>query len=101
MKAMHNEKAADTSKSQFIEGGALLSRKELARALNGLGYPITSQTLATKAVRGGGPPFRKFGARAVLYRWSEAVAWAEGKLSAPVNSTSEALPLRDSTPSNS
>ena len=33
-------------------------------------------TLATKATRGGGPPFQKFGSRA-LYRWADASAVGE------------------------
>jgi len=39
--------------------------------------------------RGGGPPFRHFGAR-VLYKWSDALAWGEGRLSPPRHSASEA-----------
>ena len=68
---------------------ALLRRKTTAEALTEVGYPVSEKTLATKAVRGGGPPYRKFG-RAVLYYWPDALAWAEGRLSAPRRSTSEA-----------
>ena len=50
--------------------------------------PGQAKTLATKATRGGGPPYRKFGLR-VLYRWGDALAWAEGRLSAACCSTSE------------
>ena len=39
------------------------------------GFPVTEATLATKATRGGGPPFQKFGSRA-LYRWADALLWA-------------------------
>jgi hypothetical protein len=67
---------------------ALLRRKLTAEALTAAGYPVSEKTLATKAVRGGGPPYRTFG-RTVLYRWGEALAWAEGRLSAPRCSTSE------------
>jgi len=40
------------------------------------------------ATRGGGPPYRTFG-RTVLYKWSEALGWAESRLSAPRRTTSE------------
>ena len=74
----------------------LLRRKATAEALTKAGYPVSEKTLATKATRGGGPPYRTFG-RAVLYRWGDAVAWAEGRLSAPRRSTSEADALRHTT----
>jgi hypothetical protein len=59
---------------------ALLGRKELAGALSSLGFRITASTLATKATRGGGPKYQPWGRRRVLYLWSDAVAWAEGRL---------------------
>ena len=68
---------------------SLLRRKATAEALTKAGFPISEKTLATKAVRGGGPLYRTFG-RTVLYRWSDALAWAEGRLSAPRRSSSEA-----------
>ncbi len=68
---------------------ARLRRKQTADALTALGFPCSDKTLATKATRGGGPPYRLFG-RIPLYRWGDAVAWAEGKLTAPRHSTSEA-----------
>lgn len=72
---------------------ALLRRKATAEALTEAGYPVSGKTLATKAVRGGGPTYHVFG-RTVLYRWSDALAWAEGRLSAPRRSTSEADAVR-------
>ena len=54
---------------------ALLTRDRTAEALTEAGFPVKSKTLATKATRGGGPPFSKFGPRA-LYRWDDALAWA-------------------------
>jgi hypothetical protein len=66
----------------------LLTRKQAAEALTARGYPTSERTLATKATRGGGPPFHKFGPRA-LYRWGDALAWAEGRLTSPRRSTSE------------
>lgn len=68
---------------------ARLPRDGTAEALTEAGFPITTATLATKATRGGGPPYESFGSRAI-YRWGNALAWAEGRLSAPRNSTSEA-----------
>ena len=64
---------------------ALLTRDALAAALTAKGYPVRPKTLSTLASRPGktgGPPFRHFGAR-VLYRWSDAILWAERRLSAP------------------
>jgi hypothetical protein len=67
----------------------LLTRKVAAAALAEAGFPVAEKTLATKATRGGGPPFQKFGPRA-LYRWGDALQWAQSRLSAPMHSTSEA-----------
>ena len=67
----------------------LLTRKATAEALNAAGYPVRPATLATKASRGGGPPFRRFG-RIPLYRWGDTLDWAQSRLSAPMRSTSEA-----------
>jgi hypothetical protein len=68
---------------------ALLRRSALAAALTAKGYPIATATLATQATRGGGPPYRSFG-RAAIYRWGDALTWAEGRLSAPRCNTSVA-----------
>lgn len=67
---------------------ALLTREQVGVALRAAGFPVASKTLATMATRGGGPSYRRFGAR-VLYRWDETLAWAEARLSGPVHSTSE------------
>jgi len=67
----------------------LLRRAELAAALTEAGFPIATATLATMAVRGGGPPFQYFG-RIPIYRWGAGLGWARGRLSKPVSSTSEA-----------
>jgi hypothetical protein len=67
---------------------ALLLRVPTAAALTAAGYPVKPKTLATKATRGGGPPYRRFGQRA-LYRWGDALAWAQDRLSAPRGNTSE------------
>ncbi len=67
---------------------ALLTREQTAKALTASGFPITKATLATKASRGGAPPYRTFG-RTVLYRWGDSLAWARARLSAPRRNTSE------------
>ena len=68
---------------------ALLTRKAVAEALTTAGYPIASATLATKATRGGGAPYSLFSGRA-LYRWADALAWAQAQMTTPRCSTSEA-----------
>ena len=67
----------------------LLPRDQAAAALTDAGFPTQPATLATKATRGGGPPFQKYGSR-VLYRWGSTLDWAQSRLSPPINSTSEA-----------
>jgi hypothetical protein len=67
---------------------ALLERDATAAALTASGYRTSPATLATKAVRGGGPPFRRYG-RKPIYRWGDALEWARSRLSRRVNSTSE------------
>jgi hypothetical protein len=71
-----------------VNPDSLLTRDRTAEALTEAGFPVKAKTLATKATRGGGPPYRKFGLR-VLYRWGDALAWAEGRLTATYCSTSE------------
>jgi hypothetical protein len=71
------------------DADALLRRKAVAVALTEAGYPIAAATLATMAVRGGGPPYVLFG-RIPLYRWGEVHAWAAGRLTAPRRSSAEA-----------
>jgi hypothetical protein len=68
---------------------ALLTRDQTAAALTDAGFPVKPKTLATKATRGGGPPYRLFGARP-LYRWGDSLAWAQSRLSEPRHSTAEA-----------
>jgi hypothetical protein len=60
---------------------ALLRRRQTAAALTEAGFPTSEATLATKATRGGGPPFRRFG-RVPLYLWAESLEWAQSRLSA-------------------
>ena len=66
----------------------LLTRDRAAAALSAAGYITSPATLATKASRGGGPPYRSYNGRA-LYRWADLLAWAESRTSAPRHSMSE------------
>jgi hypothetical protein len=77
-----------TNINDALPPSALLRRKRCAEALTAHGFPVAEKTLATKASRGGGPAYRKFG-RLVLYQWADALAWAEAQLSPPVGSSSE------------
>jgi hypothetical protein len=70
------------------ENDALLTRERVARALTEAGFPTSPKTLATKATRGGGPPYRKYSNRP-LYRWGDSLAWAISRLGPIVTSTSE------------
>lgn len=69
----------------------LLTREQTAAALTEAGYPVRPKTLATKASRPGAtgaPPYSLFGARA-LYRWGDAIAWAQHLLSPTRTNTAE------------
>jgi len=76
-----------------VDLDAKLSRKATAKALRAKGFPVSEATLATYATRGGGPAYRLFGRRS-LYTWRDALAWAEGRLTMPITSTSEAARVR-------
>jgi hypothetical protein len=65
-----------------------LTRRQLAERLTAEGFPISPATLATKATRGGGPKFQRFG-RIPLYRWGDALQWAQSRLTKLVATTSE------------
>jgi hypothetical protein len=69
----------------------LLTRERTAAALTAAGFPTKSKTLATKATRGGGPPYRLYSARA-LYRWGDALDWARSRLTPLIHSASERHP---------
>jgi hypothetical protein len=75
--------------NMIIDPEARLTRTAVAAALTAKGFPVRAATLATKATRGGGPPYQLFGARP-LYRWADALEWAQSRLSPPRRSTSEA-----------
>jgi hypothetical protein len=78
---------------ETLPGTTLLRREDCAHALTLAGFRTSPKTLASKASRGGGPPYHKFG-RTVLYRWSEVLAWAEGRLSPALTSSSEVDAIR-------
>lgn len=67
----------------------LLTRDAVASALTAAGYAVSPKTLATKATRGGGPPYSRFNGR-TLYRWGDALAWARAQTSDAHCSTAEA-----------
>ena len=76
--------------AQLSDGlDTLLTRTRIAEALTSAGYPTSPATLATKVTRGGGPPYRMYGPRA-LYRWGDALEWAQSRMSQPRRSSSEA-----------
>ena len=91
---------ADAAKGATVAAGfrsavpsdpdTLLRRGDAAAALTAAGYPVSPATLATKAVRGGGPAYVLFG-RVPLYRWGDALEWARSRTSPPRRSTSEAV----------
>jgi hypothetical protein len=82
---------SDTAKTPLIrkDPDTLLGRFETADALTEAGFRTSPATLATKASRGGGPPFRRWG-RIPLYRWGDSLDWARSRLGPPMRSTSEA-----------
>ena len=72
-----------------IDPDTLLTRAATAQALTEAGFPTAKATLATKACRGGGPPFQLYG-RIPLYQWGTSLAWAQSRLSKAMRTTSEA-----------
>ena len=83
--------------AELRDENTLLTRDMAAAALTAAGFPVKPTTLATKATRGGGPPYRLFGTRP-LYRWGDALHWAQGRMSAPRLNTSANEALRSMTP---
>jgi hypothetical protein len=67
---------------------AKLGREAAAEALSEIGYRTAPATLATKASRGLGPPYVRYGNR-VLYRWGDLKAWAEASSTPGIPSASE------------
>jgi hypothetical protein len=71
-----------------VDPKTFLTRFQVAEALEACGIPLSYDTLATKATRGGGPPFRIFGKSAV-YQWGDVVAWVLETMGEPARTTSE------------
>jgi hypothetical protein len=90
----HVENPIDT---RGLEPDRMLSRHATAAILSAMGFRITPATLATKASRGGGPPYQLFG-RTTIYRWGSALAWAESLLTPPRAACSKAKIRRRSRP---
>jgi hypothetical protein len=68
---------------------AYLRRRAAAEYLReSCGIPCSEKTLAKLACIGGGPVYRRFG-RIPLYLTADLDAYAEAKISKPVQSTSE------------
>jgi hypothetical protein len=65
-----------------------LTRAEAAQHLTERGLPITKNTLQKMATVGGGPPYARFGNRAI-YEPGVLDQWAEQKISPPQRSTSD------------
>jgi hypothetical protein len=65
-----------------------LRRKQAAEYLRSKYGHGAERTLAKLASLGGGPIYRKFG-RIVVYDSADLDAWALGRLSAPLRSTSD------------
>ena len=71
-----------------IPADARLSRKHIAQALTDCGFPTSEKTLATKASRGGGPPYQRYG-RIAIYTWSKTIDWILAELGKPARNASE------------
>jgi hypothetical protein len=64
-------------------------RKQAADFLTEAGFPIKASYLEKLATVGGGPVYELWG-RQAIYTADNLLAWAEGRLSAPRSSTSDA-----------
>lgn len=79
-----------------IDPDARYTRKGSAKALTNNGYLTSEGSLMTMASRGGGPKFRKFGAR-VIYQGADLIAWAEARTSPPLTCSADLAPERRTT----
>jgi hypothetical protein len=70
-----------------------LSRGEAARMLSSWGLITAAGTLATKACRGGGPPYHLYNGRAI-YEATALRTWALTTVSVAASSTTEHAALR-------
>ena len=69
---------------------AFLRRSEAGQYLKAKYGFCSERSLAKLACLGGGPAYRKLGQRTVLYAPADLDDWAEGLMSRPVRSTSDA-----------
>jgi hypothetical protein len=74
--------AREAVQAAGFDSDAMLTRRAAAAFLRGRGFPVAEATLATKATRGGGPPYSLWSGRA-LYRAGDLLDWARASLSAP------------------
>jgi hypothetical protein len=83
-KEMNRSKPVTRQKLTRVEASAYLRQHH--------GLRCKPATLAKLATRGGGPKYRKQGARVVIYDSTDLDIWAESKLTTSVTSTSELPP---------
>jgi hypothetical protein len=71
-----------------VDPQTFMTRFQLAETLELCGIPLSYETLANKATKGGGPPFRIFG-KSPVYQWGDVVAWLRETMGEPARTTSE------------
>ena len=69
-----------------------LNRGQAAEYVRRKGLPCAKTTLAKLACVGGGPNFRKFGKKNVVYTVFDLDVWIKGRLTEPVANTSDLVP---------
>lgn len=67
----------------------LLTRQQAAEFLTANGFPTSKATLAKRACLGGGPTYQDYNGKS-MYSPENLLKWAESRLSAPRQSTSDA-----------
>lgn len=89
-KQVRKFKMSEINKTEIIKNyRPRLRRKQVPQYLAEIhGIDITKKTLEAYATRGGGP-LMQYAGRIPLYRIQDLDDWANGRLSAPVNSTAE------------
>jgi len=65
-----------------------VTRKDAARILTEAGYPTAPATLASLACTGGGPPYMRYGHRAI-YETEALFSWAEARIARAAHTASE------------
>jgi len=77
----------------------LLDTVSAAKALTDLGVPRSAKTLRKLRCVGGGPLFRRLGAKPV-YRMTDLEAWIEARLSAPAANNAALIGPKRSNPAS-